>query len=102
MPPLVVTTVNGNRYRLADELGRGGQGAVFGVDGGRYAVKLLRDRSERAREALRDRLAMVKRLPLEDLPLAPPGTIAAASPRVCDGSLYRDGPAANDVATAEG
>jgi len=72
MPPLVVTTVNGNRYRLADELGRGGQGAVFGVDGGRYAVKLLRDRSERAREALRDRLAMVKRLPLEDLPLARP------------------------------
>jgi DNA-binding helix-hairpin-helix protein with protein kinase domain len=64
--------LNGNRYRLERELGRGGQGAVFAVDGGRLAVKLLRRRSRRERERLRDRLTMVRRLPLEGLPLARP------------------------------
>ena len=38
-----VTTVGGNRYRLGRELGRGGQGAVFAVEGQLLAVKLLRD-----------------------------------------------------------
>lgn len=70
--PNTVTSIHGNQYRLGQELGRGGQGAVFAVEGGRLAVKLLRDRSARAREALRDQLAMVARLPLEDLAVARP------------------------------
>ena len=40
-----VTSINGNRYRLGRELGRGGQGAVFAVEGDRMAVKLFRNRS---------------------------------------------------------
>ena len=68
----VVTTLTGARYKLTKELGRGGQGAVFGADDGRHAVKLLRKRSPVAREALRDRLAMVARLPIDDLGLARP------------------------------
>ncbi len=68
----VVTTLTGTRYKLTRELGRGGQGAVFGADDGRHAVKLLRMRSPVAREALRDRLAMVARLPIDDLGLARP------------------------------
>ena len=67
-----VTSVHGNRYRLGRELGRGGQGAVYEVEGGRLAVKLLNDRSARTRERLRDRLALVGRLPVEDLALARP------------------------------
>lgn len=70
--PSTVTSIHGNQYRLGHELGRGGQGAVFAVEGGRLAVKLLRDRSARAREVLRDQLAMVGRLPLEDLAVARP------------------------------
>lgn len=70
--PSTVTSIHGNHYRLDHELGRGGQGSVFAVEGGRLAVKLLRDRSARAREALRDQLAMVGRLPLEDLDVARP------------------------------
>lgn len=70
--PTSVTTTHGNRYRLGRELGRGGQGAVYTVEGARLAVKLLRDRSTRARERLRDQLAMVGRLPLEDLAVARP------------------------------
>ncbi len=68
----VVTTLTGARYKLTRELGRGGQGAVFGAEDGRHAVKLLRKRSPVAREALRDRLAMVARLPIDDLGLARP------------------------------
>lgn len=71
-PPESVTSVHGSRYELGRELGRGGEGAVFAVEGGRLAVKLLRDRSSRARDRLRDRLAMVGRLPLEGLPVARP------------------------------
>ena len=70
--PDTVTSIHGNRYRLGREIGRGGQGAVFAVEGERMAVKLLRDRSPRARERLRDQLAMVGRLPLEGLAVARP------------------------------
>lgn len=67
-----VTSINGNRYRLGRELGRGGQGAVFAVEGDRMAVKLFRNRSAKVRESLRDQLAMVGRLPLENLAVARP------------------------------
>ena len=70
--PDTVTSIHGTRYRLDRELGRGGEGAVFAVEGGRLAVKLLRDRSRRSRDRLRDRLAMVGRLPLEGLEVARP------------------------------
>ena len=70
--PDTVTSIHGTRYRLGRELGRGGEGAVFAVKGGRLAVKLLRDRSPRSRDRLRDRLAMVGRLPLKGLAVACP------------------------------
>ena len=70
--PDTVTSIHGSRYRLGSEIGRGGQGAVFAVEGERMAVKLLRSRSFQARERLRDRLAMVGRLPLDDLAIARP------------------------------
>jgi DNA-binding helix-hairpin-helix protein with protein kinase domain len=70
--PTTIMTLNGNRYRLGPELGRGGQGSVFALEGVRLVVKLLRDRSPRARERMRDQLAHVARLPLEDLAVARP------------------------------
>ena len=72
MEKLSVTSIHGNRYRLARQIGRGGQGAVFSVEGGRLAVKLVDDKSDAARQRLRDRLAMVARFPLDGLPIARP------------------------------
>ena len=68
--PQQVTSIQGIRYRLGRELGRGGQGAVFAVDSERLAVKLLYGRSSQLRERLRDQIAMVARLPLEGLAIA--------------------------------
>jgi hypothetical protein len=45
---------------------------VFAIEGQLLAVKLLRDRSPHAQERLRDQLAMVGRLPLNDLAVARP------------------------------
>jgi DNA-binding helix-hairpin-helix protein with protein kinase domain len=43
--PRQVVDVNGTRYALGRQLGRGGQGAVYEVEGGRLAAKLVFDRS---------------------------------------------------------
>jgi eukaryotic-like serine/threonine-protein kinase len=67
-----VTDINGVRYVLVRELGRGGQGAVYEVDGGRLAAKILRQTSSTSRERLRNQLTNVKRLDLQDLAIARP------------------------------
>ncbi|HZI04386.1 MAG TPA: serine/threonine-protein kinase, partial [Archangium sp.] len=67
-----VVDVNGMRYRLGRRLGQGGQGAVFEVEGGRLAAKLVFDRSASRRERLRNQLIHVKRLALGDLEIARP------------------------------
>jgi DNA-binding helix-hairpin-helix protein with protein kinase domain len=67
-----VTDLNGARYVLTRQIGRGGQGAVFEVKGGRLAAKILFDSSPSRREQLRNQLTQVKRLPLADLEIARP------------------------------
>ena len=67
-----VIDVNGIRYELAHLLGRGGQGAVYAVKGGRLAVKLVAGRGPNGRERIRNHLTHIRRLPLRDLALAKP------------------------------
>lgn len=67
-----VTDMNGVRYELTHLLGRGGQGAVYAAKNGRLAVKLVGGRSVAERERMRNQLAQVRRLPLNDLHLAKP------------------------------
>ncbi|WP_052518789.1 protein kinase domain-containing protein [Archangium violaceum] len=67
-----VVDMNGMRYRLGRQLGQGGQGAVFEVEGGKLAAKLVFDRSASRRDRLRNQLLQVKRLALGDLELARP------------------------------
>ena len=57
-----VTDLNGARHVLTRQLGRGGQGAVFEVKGGRLAAKIIFDSSPSRREQLRNQLTAVKRL----------------------------------------
>ncbi len=70
--PKTVVDMNGVRYDLAGLLGRGGQGTVYAVKGGRLAVKILAGGTAARRERLRNQLAHVRRLPLNDLHVARP------------------------------
>jgi DNA-binding helix-hairpin-helix protein with protein kinase domain len=70
--PRQVTDINGVRYTLLRQLGRGGQGAVYEVDGGRLAAKIVFDASATRRERLRNQFTQVKRLSLADLEIARP------------------------------
>ncbi len=67
-----VVDVNGVRYELAELLGRGGQGKVYVVKGGRLAVKIMEGRSQMHRERMRNQLTHVRRLPVAELSLAKP------------------------------
>ena len=67
-----VNDLNGARHILTRQIGRGGQGAVFEVKGGRLAAKIVFDSSASRREKLRNQLTQVKRLPLSDLEIARP------------------------------
>jgi hypothetical protein len=70
--PRQVVDMSGRRYRLGRQLGRGGQGAVYEVEGGKLAAKLIFDGSASRRDRLRNQLIHVKRLSLGDLELARP------------------------------
>ena len=59
-----VSDLNGARYVLTRQLGRGGQGAVFEVKGGRLAAKIIFDTQPSRRERLRNQLTAVRRLQL--------------------------------------
>lgn len=67
----------GRVHRLGRCLGRGGQGAVFEVEGGRLAAKLLPGGSTARGDHLRQRLGAVRRLPLDGLPVARPMELLA-------------------------
>jgi len=67
-----VTDQNGIRYELTALLGRGGQGAVYAIKGGRLAVKIVVGGNQTSRERLRNQLTHVRQLPLRDLALARP------------------------------
>ncbi|BAY19857.1 hypothetical protein NIES21_57270 (plasmid) [Anabaenopsis circularis NIES-21] len=61
-------------YELDKKLGRGGQGAVFSIKGGKRAVKVLFDRSNTRRELLRLQLRNVQQMgsELRELAIARP------------------------------
>ncbi|GAA3201682.1 protein kinase domain-containing protein [Actinocorallia longicatena] len=72
----VVKDEHGRPLRLDRLLGVGGQGEVW-ASGSRVAVKLLNARTPRARAALRERLGVVRRLPLDGLPISRPYSMLA-------------------------
>ena len=67
-----VTDIKGVCYELGCKLGRGGQGTVYEIKGGRLAAKIMSKISPVKPETLRDQLIFVKRLALNDLALARP------------------------------
>lgn len=57
-----LTDERGQTYELERELGRGGQGAVYAAKGGRRAIKILFDRSNKQRQLLRGQLQNIRQM----------------------------------------
>lgn len=73
-----VADANGGRYELHRPIGRGGQGAVYTCKGNpRIAIKLNHAAGEGQSEVLRQRMAMVKRMDLDGLPISRPVAMLA-------------------------
>lgn len=73
-----VSDANGGRYELHRPIGRGGQGAVYTCKGNpRIAIKLNHASGEGQSEVLRQRLALVKRMDLDGLPISRPVAMLA-------------------------
>ncbi|MFC0526122.1 protein kinase domain-containing protein [Phytohabitans kaempferiae] len=70
--PCRVRTASRATLELVRELGRGGQGSVYEVAGGRHAVKVLRETTADQSADWAQRLRVVSRLPLDGLPVARP------------------------------
>ena len=75
--PQQVRDEHQREYELGKLLGKGGQGWVFRVRNSALAVKLLNQTSARKREALRNQLTAVKRMPLQDMHVARPVAMLA-------------------------
>lgn len=70
--PQTVIDTNGTKYSLGKELGSGGQGAVFEVEGGKYAVKLLNRVNHSDHRRIDRQFLFLKQLELDDVPIAKP------------------------------
>lgn len=62
-----VTDEHGTVYELDLKLGEGGQGRVYSVKHGRYAIKVLQQANQSQREGLRRQIRSVQRLTQLDL-----------------------------------
>jgi eukaryotic-like serine/threonine-protein kinase len=62
----------GKEYKATKVLGRGGQGIVYELEGGKYAIKLVKAKDRLAAERLEQRFKAIKTMDLKDLPVAKP------------------------------
>ncbi|WP_143712405.1 hypothetical protein [Streptomyces hygroscopicus] len=62
----------GTPYELVEQIGKGGQGEVWSVTGGRAAVKVLRSARPEDLAPLRTRLTLIRRFDLGTIPIAKP------------------------------
>ena len=69
---IIIGINSGAEYIILDELGRGGQGRVFSVYGGKYAFKLIGKKSSKKAQLLTRKISYIKTRPLEDLPISKP------------------------------
>lgn len=63
---------SGREYILDKELGKGSQGRVFSIKGGRYAFKLLGKKSGSKSQILKRKISYIKTREIHDLPISRP------------------------------
>lgn len=69
---IIVGTSSGANYKIEKEIGRGGQGKVFSIQGGKYAFKLIGKKTSSKAQLLKRKISYIKTRPIEDLPISIP------------------------------
>ena len=69
---IIIGTSSGANYFLEEEIGRGGQGRVFSIKGGKYAFKLIGKKTSSKAQLLKRKISYIKTRPIEDLPISRP------------------------------
>lgn len=69
---IITGTNSGVEYVIDKEIGRGGQGRVFSINGGKYAFKLIGKKSSIKSQLLKRKISYIKTRPIEDLPISKP------------------------------
>ncbi len=69
---IVIGENSGAEYKISKELGRGGQGRVFAIDRGKYAVKILGKKNSRKSLLLKKQISYIRTRNIKDLPVSMP------------------------------
>lgn len=69
---IIVGSSSGANYLIEEEIGRGGQGRVFSIKGGKYAFKLIGKKTSSKAQLLKRKISYIKTRPIEDLPISIP------------------------------
>lgn len=75
--PTFVVDSRGAKYQLGKRLGEGGQGAVYAVQGGRFAAKVIAAGSKADPKRLERQLQFLRTLDLAGIPIAQPEAVLA-------------------------
>ena len=69
---IIIGTSSGANYAIEKEIGRGGQGRVFSIKGGKYAFKLIGKKTSSKAQLLKRKISYIKTRPIDDLPISIP------------------------------
>ena len=72
MGKVIVGETSGAEYEILKELGRGAQGRVFSIKGGKYAFKYLGKKTSSRAHSLKRTISYIKTRPIKDLPISKP------------------------------
>jgi DNA-binding helix-hairpin-helix protein with protein kinase domain len=69
---IIIGISSGANYTIEKEIGRGGQGRVYSIVGGKYAFKLIGKKTSSKAQLLKRKISYIKTRPIEDLPISTP------------------------------
>ncbi|WBX68209.1 protein kinase [Tenacibaculum dicentrarchi] len=68
----IIGAKSGANYTIDKEIGKGGQGKVFSIKGGKYAFKLIGTKTSSKSQLLRRKISYLQTLQLNNLPISMP------------------------------
>ena len=72
MGKVIVGETSGAEYEILKELGRGAQGRVYSIQGGKYAFKQLGKKTSSKAQLLKRKISYIKTRSIKDLPISRP------------------------------